>query len=429
VPADVRVAILGPPEVRAGPGAPVEVAGTRLRRLLVRLALDPGRVVTPGELVDAVWDEHPPAGAANALQSLVSRLRRLVPGVVESAQGGYRLAVPAEAVDAVRFEALALAGRTELGRDPDRARELLGEALALWRGPALAEVATAAFAGPAVARLDDLRLRALEDRVEADLAAGASDRLVAELEALVAAHPLSERLGGQLLRALALTGRQADALGAYERLRARLADELGIDPSPELQDVHVAVLRGELAPPAAGVRTNLRSPITSFVGRDDDLARITASLAQARLVTLTGPGGAGKTRLAAEAAAGLLERMADGVWMVELGSVVDPLDLPQAVLSLFGARELRLLATPGATAVAPLDRLVEAIGDRRLLLVADNCEHLVRRPPGWSTTCSPAARACRCWPPAASPSASPGSCCTRSGRWPSPTTTSPPPRP
>jgi len=397
VPGDPRIAVLGPLEVRAAAGVPVAVAGARLRRLLVRLALDPGRVVTSAQLVDAVWDTQPPAGAANALQTLVSRLRRLLPGVVEAAPGGYRLAVEAEAVDAVRFEALALAGREQLGRDPERARALLGEALALWRGPALADAAGAVFAGPAVARLDGLRQQALEDRVEADLAAGATDRLVAELEELVAAHPLSERLGGQLVRALAVRGAQADALGAYGRLRARLADELGIDPSPELQAVHVAVLRGELtpkapkaatpgppapaAPPPAGpvpaVRTNLRSPITSFVGRGDDLDRITDALASARLVTLTGPGGAGKTRLAAEAAARLLARMPDGVWLVELASVADPVDLPQAVLALLGARELRLLAPPGTTAVAPLDRLVEAIGSRRMLLVADNCEHLV----------------------------------------------------
>jgi predicted ATPase/DNA-binding SARP family transcriptional activator len=401
---ELRIGVLGPLEVRAGSGHRVEVAGARLRRLLLRLALEPGRVVTSGQLVDAVWEERPPPGAANALQALVSRLRRLLPGAVASSPTGYRLAVAAEAVDAVRFEALALAGREQLGRDPGRARALLGEALALWRGPALADAGGAGFAAPAVARLDGLRLQALEDRVEADLAAGATDRLVAELEELGAAHPLSERVGGQLLRALALQGRQADALGAYERLRARLADELGIDPSPELQAVHVAVLRGELAPkapataptgplqaapgapppsapatgpPPATARTNLRAPITSFVGRGDDLNRITAAFAGARLVTLTGPGGAGKTRLAAEAGARLLERMPDGVWIVELGSVVDPVDLPQAVLSLFGARELRLLATPGTAAVPPLDRLVEALGGRELLLVVDNCEHLV----------------------------------------------------
>ena len=405
MPGELRIAVLGPLEVRAGPGLPVvEVAGPRLRRLLLRLALDPGRVVTTGQLVDAVWDQDPPAGAANALQALVSRLRRLLPGVLESSAAGYRLAVPAEAVDAVRFEALARAGRECLGSDPGRARELLGEALDLWRGPALADAATAAFAGPAVVRLEDLRVAALEDRVEADLAAGAGDRLVAELEELVTAHPLRERLSGQLLRALAGAGRQAEALGAYERLRARLADELGIDPSPELQALHVAVLRGELtqaagatpaglpgpagsapapgpapAPegPAPAARTNLRSPITSFVGRGDDLARITGAFAGSRLVTLIGPGGAGKTRLAAEAAGRLLDRMPDGVWLAELAPVADPVDLPQAVLSLFGAREQRLLAAPGTAAVAPLDRLVEAVGNRRLLLVADNCEHLV----------------------------------------------------
>jgi predicted ATPase len=131
-----------------------------------------------------------------------------------------------------------------------------------------------------------------------------------------------------------------------------------------------------LAPPLP-VRTNLRAQITSFVGRTEDIARITAVLADARLVTLTGAGGAGKTRLAGEAAARLLDRMPDGVWLVELGSVVDPVDLPQAVLSLFGARELGLLAPLGATAVPPLERLVEAVGDKRLLLVLDNCEHLV----------------------------------------------------
>jgi DNA-binding SARP family transcriptional activator len=178
---ELRIAILGPLEVRAGPGLAVEVAGPRLRRLLLRLALDPGRVVTTGQLVDAVWDQDPPAGAANALQALVSRLRRLLPGALESSPAGYRLAVPAEAVDAVQFETLALAGRERLGSDPGRARQLLGEALDLWRGPALADAASAEFAGPVVARLEDLRLRALEDRVEADLAAWASGRLVAEL--------------------------------------------------------------------------------------------------------------------------------------------------------------------------------------------------------------------------------------------------------
>jgi predicted ATPase/DNA-binding SARP family transcriptional activator/tetratricopeptide (TPR) repeat protein len=403
---DVRIGILGPLEVWVGFGEPVEVVGPRLRALLVRLALDPDRVVLGEQLVDAVWDEEPPAAAANALQSLVSRLRRVLPDLVESHPAGYRLALDPEAIDAVRFENLALAGREELRRDPRRAGSILREALALWRGPALADAGEADFAAAARAGLEERRLGALEDRVDADLSSGGDDRLVAELDELVTAHPLRERLCGQLMRALSRAGRQADALAAYQRLRARLAEELGIDPSKELQAVHVAVLRGETAPPpmvaasptdwdrggeprerppaeAAAlappmrVRTNLRAQITSFVGRAEDIARITAVLAGARLVTLTGAGGAGKTRLASEAAARLLDRMPDGVWLVELGSVVDPVDLPQAVLSLFGARELGLLAPLGATAVPPLERLVEAVGGKRLLLVLDNCEHLV----------------------------------------------------
>jgi predicted ATPase len=297
-------------------------------------------------------------------------------------------------VGAGRFEALALAGREELRRDPGQAAATLREALALWRGPALTDVATAGFAGPAVARLEELRLGALEDRIDADLAAGGHETLVAELDELVADHPLRERLWGQLMRALSAAGRQADALAAYQRLRSRLAEELGIDPSPELRELHLAVLRGPTAalapaarptagPTAAGSpgraagRTNLRAQITSFVGRDDDIARITAVLADARLVTLTGPGGAGKTRLAAEAAARLVDQMPDGVWLVELAPVGDPGDLPQTLLSLLGARELGLLAPPGASAAAPVDRLVDAIGDKRLLLIVDNCEHLV----------------------------------------------------
>ncbi len=226
---DVRIGILGPLEVRVGFGEPVEVVGPRLRTLLVRLALDPDRVVLSGQLVDAVWGEDPPVRAANALQSLVSRLRRLLPDAVESHPAGYRLALDPEAVDAVRFEALARAGRGELRRDPRQAAATLREALSLWRGPALADAAEAGFAEPAAVRLEALRLGALEDRIEADLAGDVDDGLVAELDELVTVHPRRERLHAQLMRALARAGRQADALAAYERLRARLADELGVD--------------------------------------------------------------------------------------------------------------------------------------------------------------------------------------------------------
>jgi DNA-binding SARP family transcriptional activator len=257
---DVRIGILGPLEVRVGFGEPVALVGPRLRALVIRLALDPDRVVLASQLIDAVWGTAPPAQAANALQSLVSRLRRLVPGMVSSHPAGYRLALEPEAVDADRFETLAAAGREELRRDPRQAATTLREALALWRGPALADVATADFAAPAIARLEALHLGALEDRVEADLGSGAGEALVAELDELVTAHPHQERLAGQLMRALARTGRQADALAAYDRLRSRLADDLGIDPSKELQTLHLGVLRGETFPRRQATRRRRRWP-------------------------------------------------------------------------------------------------------------------------------------------------------------------------
>src|SRR5262249_14244643 len=181
----------------------------------------------------------------------------------------------------------------------------LRQALALWRGPALADVAEAPFARATITRLDDLHLAASQDRIEADLAQGRATDVVAELDGLCEQHPLDERLSGLRISALAATGRQVDALGEYDRIRARLADELGIGRWAELQAVHVAVLRGETtarpADPARAPRTNLRAQLTSFVGRDEEVARIGKLLDESRLVTLVGPGGAGKTRLAIEA--------------------------------------------------------------------------------------------------------------------------------
>src|SRR5207302_11338869 len=189
----------------------------------------------------------------------------------------------------------------------------LRAALDLWRGPALVDVAGARFAREPVARLDELRLAAVQDRIEAELRLGAGGSLVAELEALVVAEPLREPLGGQLMRALHAAGRPNDALVAYEELRARLADQLGTDPSAELVALHTALLRSEPAP-AQEKQTNLRAELTSFVGRDHELSEVGRLLDRSRLTTLTGPGGAGKTRLAVEAARAALTTMPDGVW-------------------------------------------------------------------------------------------------------------------
>ena len=298
----VRVAILGPLEVHDDNGAVIAVAGARLRGLIARLALAGGQPVSTGALAGAVWDYDPPADVANALQTLVSRARRALGGAaaVEQSAAGYRLAVTPDDVDALRFERLVAQGSA-------------GEALALWRGPALADAGD--FAEPFARRLEELRLEASVTFLTGESDAGRAAARAGELEALVAGHPLHEQLTGLLMRALAAAGRQADALAAYEALRTRLADELGIDPGPQLQAVHLAVLRGEVAAaPAAAVpaRTNLRAQLTSFVGRQDEVARVRQTLERYRLVTLVGPGGAGKTRLATEVAAGARASAAGG---------------------------------------------------------------------------------------------------------------------
>jgi predicted ATPase/DNA-binding SARP family transcriptional activator len=377
----VQIAILGPLEVRDDAGTPVDVAGTRLRTLLTRLALDAGRPVGVNVLVDAVWGDQPPAEENNALQTLVSRLRRSLgdPGAIVQSQAGYRLAVSAADVDVNRFERLAADGAAALRRGEHReAGRALTEAIALWRGPALVDTPAEALAVHA-SRLEDLRLAAVLDRIDADLDLADPTVLVPELEALAAEHPLHERLTGQLMRALGTSGRQADALRAYERLRSRLADELGVDPSTDLQHIHVSLLRGELgARPNAPRRTNLKAQLTSFVGRDHEVARIGKSLEQNRLVTLVGPGGAGKTRLAAEAAACIVDTAADGIWMVELAQVTTGADVPQAVLSALGLRETHLLDRRGKlSARDALTRLSEGLGDKQTVVILDNCEHVI----------------------------------------------------
>jgi predicted ATPase/DNA-binding SARP family transcriptional activator len=351
--------MLGSFEVRTDDGAPADVPGARLRALLIALALEPGRVVPKATLVDWIWGEHPPADATNSLHRLVFRLRKALPeGSVEGHPDGYRLAVEPDAVDAVRFERLA-------GRGQPR------EALALWRGGAMQDVGlpdSAAF-DAAVARLEGLRLTALEDRFEAE--AGAES--VTELTDLVAAHPLRERLVAALMRSLVAAGRDAEAMLVFQRTRETLAESLGVDPSPELSALHVALLRGEVGR-RADRRTNLRAELTSFVGKDADVAAVRELVAGHRLVTLIGPGGSGKTRLATETARTLLDGLPDGAWLVELAAIGPDGDVAQATLAGLGLRDALLGAPPNAELI---DRLVAAIRQRDVLLVLDNCEHLI----------------------------------------------------
>ena len=212
-----------------------------------------------------------PPEPPNALQALVSRLRRALPeAVIESRPAGYQLTLDPRDTDIARFEELAAAGRAQLRSDPAAAAATLREALELWRGPALADVAGTEFGEAVIARLDELRLAAIEQRVDADLLAGAPEPLVAELEELVVAHPLREPLAARLMRALHACGRRGAALEVYEQARKRLADQLGADPSAELAALHLELLRDDAGP---APQTNLRAGLTSFVGRDAELTR------------------------------------------------------------------------------------------------------------------------------------------------------------
>ncbi|HTT52560.1 MAG TPA: BTAD domain-containing putative transcriptional regulator [Streptosporangiaceae bacterium] len=427
----MHVGILGPLQVRGDAGQPIELGGLRLRALVIRLALDAGHTISAERLSGDLWPGDGPAATGNALQALVSRLRHAAgPGFVQHRTGGYALALSPGEVDAAEFERLVGVGRAALAAgDAAQGAAVLREALGLWRGPALADVPGAPFAAGPVARLEELRLAATEDRIEADLALGRGAELAPELEELAAEHPLRERLRGQLMRVLYLAGRQGDALNVYQETRELLADQLGVDPSPALSEVHLAILRGSVSlggrppgtphpplraerglgehPPAAGLASpaqtaagleppagpaspaqaaslgiprtgNLPAQLTSFVGRDEELNRVAKLLDEARLVTLTGPGGTGKTRLAIEAAARLDGQAPDGAWFVPLAPVRDAMDVPQAVLAALGVPEAtRAADTVWLTVLPPLDRLAEAVASQQLVLVLDNCEHLI----------------------------------------------------
>ncbi|BEK86393.1 ATP-binding protein [Nocardia seriolae] len=300
----------------------------------------------------------------------MSRLRKALRGVgaVDFGTGGYRL--PEVTADADRFEELVRQGRGELAADrAEAAARLLGEAIGLWRGPALGDVMDAPFAPTAATRLDDLRAAAVEDRFEAELQLGRHAEVLTDLDGAAAGNPLSERLAGLRMRALAAAGRQSDALAVYEDMRARLDEELGIDPSAALRDTHLALLRGELeipAPRREPVTRTLPVRLTGFIGRDRELTELAALLADSRLVTIVGPGGAGKTRLALEA----MDRPgADAVFFVPLAELGAPDQLADAVA---GALDSATAERPGKTA-----RLIELLDVGPAVLVLDNCEHII----------------------------------------------------
>jgi DNA-binding SARP family transcriptional activator len=283
--------ILGPLEVAKG-DRPLPVGGPKERTLLAILLIHAGEVVSADRLIDELWGRDLPANPSNALQVVVSRLRRALEGeLIVARKPGYVLEVDPEALDARRFERLVEQARQLAATDPLRASSLLGEALGLWRGPALAEFAFEDFAQEAVAQLEEARIRAVELKIEADLALGRHAELVGELKALVAGNPLRERLRGQLMLALYRSGRQGEALRVFQEGRKALVDELGVDPGPELKELHQQILLQAAslaaAPEAAAAppRNNLPAQVTSFVGRDLELQEVKKALEKSRLVT------------------------------------------------------------------------------------------------------------------------------------------------
>lgn len=354
--------------------------------MLGALLLDVNRSLGADVLVDRVWADRPPHRARNVLSAYVSRLRRLVgavPGArISRGPAGYVLAADAASVDLHRFRALV--GRARAAEDPGEAVALYADALGLWHGEPFAGIDGPWF-DEVRTSLHGERAAAVLDRNDAGLRAGRHSDLLVELTAGVRADPLDERACAQLMLAQYRSGRLADALGSYQRIHLHLRDELGAEPGPALRRVHQEILTGDAAalPPTVVVRRpdpprapdpappspTLPRRVTTFVGRATDVDRVASAVRDGPLVTLTGVGGVGKTRLALEVADGATARFADGGWLCELAPVADP-DAVGHVLAAALRVQQRAGRTIGQT-------VVEYLADRELLLVLDNCEHVL----------------------------------------------------
>jgi predicted ATPase/DNA-binding SARP family transcriptional activator len=364
----VEFRVLGPVEVYSDDKS-VHVGGVKQRSILAFLIASHGQTVTADRIVGEVYGEDAAPGARRSVQTIVSMLRRDLGDVIIGTREGYRFDAPRTAVDAYQFEDGVAAGLKLLEADPRQASSVFDETLGLWRGDPYGDVDGRGAFQPEVARLTELRFTALEARVEADLACGRHREVLAELEALVAEYPLRERLWGWLMLALYRTGRQADALAAYQRARTVLGEQLGLDPSNELRELEEQILLHDQALDLViPVPHNLPAQLTSFVGRRLELIELDELLTEKRLVTLTGAGGSGKTRLAIELARGVLDGYPDGAWFVDLRDV-DADGVAPLIASTLG------VVLSGGAPIA--DLLIDALVGRRLLLVLDNCEHVL----------------------------------------------------
>jgi predicted ATPase len=371
----LRYGMLGPLEVRTD-RVGLRLASWRQRLVLTVLLVEANRAVPADRLMDELWGDALPADPEGALRTQISRLRKALgpdAGLVTE-ERAYRLTVAREQLDTAHFEdlmgLLATGGTTGA-----QALRLLDEALALWRGPALAEFADRAFAQPESVRLEELHLAAREQRAELLLTLGRAAEAAAGLDALLAEHPEREQARGLLMEALYRQGRHTEAVATYQSWRRHLADELGLQPSPALQRIESQVLQHTLparTAPTTGAAEHPRRlalPVTSFVGREGDVSAISGLLERARLLTLCGPAGVGKTRLALEVCAVIADRYPDGLHFCDLAAVTRPGDVVRTVAGAVGVEERAGRRLD--------DRLLEHLAGRRALLLLDNCEHVI----------------------------------------------------
>ncbi|MEN8040994.1 MAG: BTAD domain-containing putative transcriptional regulator [Actinomycetota bacterium] len=367
----MRFSVLGPLVVSDG-DATLPLGGLRQRSVLALLLLDAGRIVSADRIVTEIWTEHPPDGARDSLYTYVSNLRGILgKDRIVRVDGGYRLdLVDGDSIDVEECQDGLDRARRALGADPAVAIDLIDSSLECWSGRPYEGFEDLPSVPPEATRLEDAQLSALEDRFDAELRSGGTP-LVSDIEALTRAHPYRERIWALLARSLYRAGRQTEALRTFTRLRRILGEELGLEPSPSITRLEERILVQDptLEPEAPPPQTNLPTPVSSFIGRVDELIMLGKTVHEHRLVTVIAPGGAGKTRLAMEVAGDLLGSFPDGVWLADLALVSDPESVVQAT-----AAALQIVDSPG---VDGIDALVSRLRPRSSLIVLDNCEHVV----------------------------------------------------
>lgn len=389
----MQIRVLGPVEIVDSTGEVVAVGRVKPASVFAVLVIHARERVSVDRLVHAVWGESPPATAVKTLQTYVAQLRRLLGerrDVLVTSAAGYRLDVADDAVDARRFERLVRQGHEQLVSDVDAAQRSFADALALWRGVPYADLVSAEFARVEATRLEEVWFTARQGLIETRLRTDGAARVVAEVRELTRRHPLREGLWAQLLRALYASGRQAEALEAYGQVRDLLAGELGVDPGPELRDLEHRILthtvevpdaarhagvgpRAQRQPPHSAPlpssAASLPVPASSLVGRQTETATVLEQLQRRRIVTLLGPGGVGKTRLALNVGMLSGDVCPDGVWFADLSPIEDPAAVPEIIADTVGVS-----VAGGGDAMSII---AEFIAKRRGLLIIDNVEHVV----------------------------------------------------